>query len=94
MPTRANILMRMATKSPRAPVSNMVVNKIALVSLFKEPKGYYKRKTRSNKGVSRTTKPNSKRQKTLKLQALAREFGFKRVPRKGTMARSDINRLL
>lgn len=94
MPTRANILMRISTKSPRGQMPNMVMNKIALASLFKEPKGYYKRKTRSNKGVARSTKANSKRQKTLKLQALSRELGFKRVPRKGTMARSELNRLL
>lgn len=96
MPTRGNILMQYAAKSPRGPRSNIVMNKIALASLFKEPTGYYRRKTRSNKGVARPTrtKPNSKRQKTMKLQAIAHELGFKRVPRKGTMARAEINRLL
>ena len=55
------------------------------------------RKVRSNAGVARPNrvKPNSKAAKTRKLRALARNvLGLSRVPRKGTLARTELNRLM
>ena len=55
------------------------------------------RKTRSNKGVARPNRAraNSKAAKTRKLRALARNvLGLSRVPRKGSIARIELNRLM
>lgn len=92
MPTRRNRLIAVSTMSPskynrRHFKENQVINSVALKSLLKEPTGYFQRKKRS-------VNPQSKRQKTIRRQQIARNMGFKRVPRKGSMARSIINQMV